>query len=145
MTEEQSIVQRKKILVADDDKVMLRAIKLALESSGYQVVTATDGASVVKIVDREVPDLILLDVLFPPDAMDVGMHWDGFAIMRWLRNMSEAKDVAVIMISHTDPAKYGPLCLEAGARAFLPKPLDMDELVATVRAVLAENQTATAA
>ena len=145
MTEEQSIVQRKKILVADDDKVMLRAIKLALESSGYQVVTATDGASVVKIVDREVPDLILLDVLFPPDAMDVGMHWDGFAIMRWLRNMSEAKDVAVIMISRTDPAKYGTLCLEAGARAFLPKPLDMDELVATVRAVLAENQAATAA
>lgn len=145
MPEEQSSIQQKKILVADDNKVILREIKLALESNGYHVLTATDGALVVKIVDHEIPDLIVLDALFPPDAMDVGMHWDGFAIMRWLQSMSEAKEVPVIMISRTDPVKYRPLCLAAGAHAFLPKPLNMDELVATVRAVLAENQTPTAA
>lgn len=145
MTEEQPIVQRKKILVADDNKIILKAVSMVLESNGYEVITASDGAAVVSTVDRDTPDLILLDLLFPPDAMDVGMHWDGFAILRWLRNMSNARDVPVIVISGTEPVKYEPLSLAAGARAFLHKPLDMDELVATIRAVLAENKTATAA
>lgn len=145
MTEEQPIVQRKKILVADDNKIILKAVSMVLESNGYEVITASDGAAVVSIVDRDIPDLILLDLLFPPDAMDVGMHWDGFAILRWIRNMSNARDVPVIVISGTEPAKYEPLSLAAGARAFLHKPIDMDELIATVRAVLAENKTATAA
>ena len=145
MPEEQSRVQRKKILVADDNKIILKAVGMVLESSGYEVITATDGAAVVSIVDREIPHLILLDLLFPPDAMDVGMHWDGFSIMRWLRNMSEARDIPIIIISGAEPAKYEALSLAAGARAFLPKPLDMDELVATIRKVLSENQPATVA
>ena len=145
MTDEQSIVQRKKILVVDDNKIILKAVSMVLQSNGYEVITAADGAAVVSIVDREIPDLILLDLLFPPDAMDVGMHWDGFAIMRWLRNMSEAKDVPIIIISGAEPAKYEASSLSAGARAFLRKPLDMDELVATVRTVLTENRTETAA
>ena len=145
MTDEQSSVQRKKILVADDNKMILKAVSVVLQSKGYEVITAADGAAVVSIVDREIPDLILLDLLFPPDAMDVGMHWDGFAIMRWLRNMSEARDIPIIIISGAEPAKYESHSLSAGARAFLRKPLDMDELVATVRGVLAGNQTPTAA
>jgi DNA-binding response OmpR family regulator len=139
------MAQPKKVLVADDNKVILKAVAQVLESNGYQVVTATDGASVVNSVDREIPDLILLDILFPPDAMDVGMHWDGFAIMRWLRNMSEAKNVPIIIISGTEPGKYESLSLAAGAQAYLHKPLDMGELLATIRAVLGENQTETAA
>ena len=141
MLEQQAHARPKKILVVDDNKVILKAVTLVLQSSGYEVVTATDGAAVVSIVDREIPDLILLDILFPPDAMDVGMHWDGFAIMRWLRNMSEAKDVPIIIISGTEAVKYEPQSLAAGARAFLPKPLDMDELIATIRATLGEKQT----
>jgi DNA-binding response OmpR family regulator len=142
--DQQPIAQSKKILVADDNKVILKAVKQVLESNGYQVVTAADGASVVNIVDREIPDLILLDILFPPDAMDVGMHWDGFAIMRWLRNMSEAKTVPIIIISGTEPGKYEALSLAAGAQAFLHKPLDMGELIATVRLALGENITTSA-
>jgi len=142
--DQQPIAQSKKILVADDNKVILKAVKQVLESNGYQVVTAADGASVVNIVDREIPDLILLDILFPPDAMDVGMHWDGFAIMRWLRNMSEAKTVPIIIISGTEPGKYEALSLAAGAQAFLHKPLDMGELIATVRGVLGESVTTSA-
>jgi len=64
MPEEQSRVQRKKILVADDNKIILKAVGMVLESSGYEVITATDGAAVVSIVDREIPHLILLDLLF---------------------------------------------------------------------------------
>ena len=145
MPDEQSIVQPKKILVADDNKIILKALSTVLQSNGYEVITAIDGSVVVSIVDREIPDLILLDLLFPPDAMDVGMHWDGFAIMRWVHNMSEARDIPIIIISGAEPAKYESQSLAAGARAFLHKPLDMDELIATVRAVLGENQTEPAA
>lgn len=143
--DQQPIAQPKKILLVDDNKVILKAVASVLESNGYQVVTATDGAAVVNIVDREIPDLILLDILFPPDAMDVGMHWDGFAIMRWLRNMSEARTVPIIIISGTEPVKYEPLCLAAGAQAFLHKPLDMGELIATIHGVLGEKQSEAAA
>ena len=92
----------------------------------------------LKMVEQEKPDLILLDILFPPDAMGVGMSWDGLAILRWVRNMSEDKNVPVIIISGTDPAKYKERCLAAGAAGFLHKPLNMDELIATVRTVLNE-------
>ena len=99
------------------------------------------AAAVVNIVDREIPDLILLDILFPPDAMDVGMHWDGFAIMRWLRNMSEARTVPIIIISGTEPFKYGPL--SGGRRAgYFHKPLDMGELIATIHTALGETAVA---
>ena len=71
-----------------------------------------------------------------------GMSWDGFAILRWLRNMSEDKSVPVVIISGTDPEKYKERCLQAGASAFLHKPLNMDELIATVHATLGENTAA---
>ena len=145
MIDQQPIDRPRKILVVDDNKVILKALTLVLQSNGYEVITAGDGAAVVSIVDREIPDLILLDILFPPDAMDVGMHWDGFAIMRWLRNMSEAKEVPIVIISGTEHGKYESQCLAAGARAFLHKPLDMNELVAAIRAVLGEKQTEAAA
>ncbi len=137
MTEQPSMNRPKRILVADDNKVILKAVTMVLRANGYEVVTATDGSAVVKFVDQEKPDLILLDILFPPDIG--GISWDGFAIMRWLRNMSGAKDVPVIIISGTDPEKYRERCLSAGAVAFLHKPLDMGELIAAIRTVLGEN------
>ena len=145
MPEEQSIVQQKKILVVDDNLVIRKVVELKLKAGGYEVVTAKDGSAAVSSIHKEKPDLILLDILFPPDLTEGGMSWDGFAIMRWLRNMmSGANDVPVIIISGTDPAKYRDRCLAAGAAAYLHKPLDMDELVATVHKVL-EQKTSEAA
>jgi two-component system KDP operon response regulator KdpE len=143
MTNQQPVACPKKILVVDDNEVIRKAVSLKLKASGYEAFTAADGSAVVKVVDKEKLDLILLDILFPPDATEGGMSWDGLVIMRWLRNMSGAKDVPIIIISGTEPAKYEP-CLAAGARAFLHKPLDMDELIAVVRAVLGENYPQTA-
>ena len=137
MTEPTPNARLKRILVADDNKVILKAVTMVLQAHGYEVVTATDGSAVVKVVDEEKPDLILLDILFPPDVG--GISWDGFAIMRWLRDMSGARDVPVIIISGTDPEKYQERCLAAGAAAFLHKPLDADKLIAAIRAVLGEN------
>lgn len=139
MTDQQPVAQPKRILVVDDNEVILKAVSLKLKAAGYVALTAVDGAATVRIVTQEKPDLVLLDILFPPDAMEVGMHWDGFAILRWIRNMSEDKDVPVVIISATDPAKYKERCLAAGAAGFLHKPLNMDELIATVHAALGKT------
>jgi CheY-like chemotaxis protein len=139
MTNQQPAAQAKKILVVDDNEVIRKAVSLKLKANGYEAFAAVDASATIKMVEQERPDLILLDILFPPDAMGIGMHWDGFAIMRWLRSMSGDRDIPVIIISGTDPAKYKERCLAAGAAAFLHKPLNMDELIATVRTALGED------
>jgi CheY-like chemotaxis protein len=139
MTTEQPAAQPKKILVVDDNLVIRKVVERNLKSSGYQVTLAVDASEAITAIKKEIPDLILLDLIFPPDPMDVGMHWDGFAIIRWLHNMSEASHVPVVIISGTDPAKYRDRCLAAGATAYLHKPLNMDELIATIQKAIGEN------
>lgn len=139
MTNQQPEAKPKKILVVDDNLVIRKVVEMKLKSGGYQVVLAMDASAAISAIKKEIPDLILLDLIFPPDPMDVGMHWDGFAIIRWLHNMSEASDVPVIIISGTDPAKYRDRCLAAGAAAYLHKPLNMDELVVIVQKALGET------
>jgi CheY-like chemotaxis protein len=139
MTTEQPAAEPKKILVVDDNLVIRKVVEKQLKTCGYQVMLAVDASEAISAIKKEIPHLILLDLIFPPDPMDVGMHWDGFAIIRWLHNMSEASNVPVVIISGTDPAKYRDRCLAAGATAYLHKPLNMDELIATVQGALGEN------
>ena len=80
----------KKILVVDDNAIILRTLSMKLKSSGYEVLTATDGAQAVSTVRREKPDLILLDISFPPDvAHGGGVPWDGFLILSWLQRLDD--------------------------------------------------------
>ncbi|MGH7967652.1 MAG: response regulator, partial [Limisphaerales bacterium] len=86
------------------------------------------------IVRRDHPDLILLDINFPPDVSHGGgVAWDGFLILDWLRRMEEAKDVPVIIISGGDPAVLCGRSQAAGALAFLHKPIHSTELLKAVR------------
>jgi DNA-binding response OmpR family regulator len=139
MTNDHPVAPPKKILVVDDTLVIRKVVEMKLKASGYRVMGAVDASAAISAIKQEIPDLILLDLLFPPDPMDVGMHWDGFAIIRWVHNMSGAQDVPIIIISGTDPAKYRDRCLAAGAAAYLHKPLNMDELLAAIHRVLGEN------
>jgi CheY-like chemotaxis protein len=130
----------KKILVVDDDQIILKTLSIVLVSNGYQVFTATDGPGAVSVVTRERPDLILLDLLFPPDAANVGgALQDGFFIIQWLRRMGEAKDIPIIIISGDKSAKNRQAAMAAGAVAFFAKPIDRVALLAAVRGVLGED------
>src|SRR5437773_11788864 len=64
---QENIMNRKKILVVDDDRVILKALSIKLNAKGYDVLTATDGSEAVTAVRTHKPDLILLDISFPPD------------------------------------------------------------------------------
>jgi CheY-like chemotaxis protein len=127
----------KKILVVDDNEIILKTISLKLQGAGYQVVTALDGAQAVASARKEMPDLILLDVSFPPDVG--GVEWDGFRIMEWFRRMENVKKTPVIVITGGDDALNKERAVSGGAVAFFHKPIDHDDLLKVIRATLADK------
>ncbi len=129
----------KRILVVDDDAVTLRYFSHSLTSRGYEVLTAVDGAGAVSIARLERPDLIVLDITFPPDvAHGGGVAWDGFLIMDWLRRMTEAKDIPIIVMTGSPAPEYEQQALAKGAAAFFRKPMDEGELLAAIRKALGQ-------
>jgi CheY-like chemotaxis protein len=137
-------MNRKKILVVDDNPVVLRAMSLKLKSAGYDVLMAMDGSEAVSSARRQRPDLIVLDISFPPDvAHGGGVPWDGFLIMEWLRRMDEAKTIPIIVITGGDPAVYKEKALASGAVNFFQKPVDNNALLATIHKILGDEPPAT--
>jgi two-component system OmpR family response regulator len=127
-------VRAKKILVVDDNEIILKTISLRLQGAGYQVITALDGSEAVSAARKETPDLILLDVSFPPDVG--GVEWDGFRIMEWFRRMENVKKTPVIVITGGQDVKDKERAVSGGAVAFFNKPLDHDDLLKVIRATL---------
>src|SRR5437868_15070062 len=124
----------KKILIVDDNAFILKTLSMKLTANGFKVLTAEDGGSGVSIVRREKPDLILLDLSFPPDvAHGGGVPWDGFLLMSWLRRLDEVRHVPVIVITSSEPARNKDRSLASGATAFFQKPLDHDELICLIK------------
>ena len=124
----------KKILVVDDNEIILKTISLKLQGAGYQVVTALDGSEAVAAARKEKPDLILLDVSFPPDVG--GVEWDGFRIMEWFHRMEAVKKTPVIIITGGEDASNKERAVSGGAVAFFHKPIDHDDLLKVIRATL---------
>jgi CheY-like chemotaxis protein len=130
-------MDRKKILVVDDDAIITSGLSRKLKDGGYNVLIAVDGSEAVSTVRKEQPDLVILDITFPPDvAHGGGVAWDGFLIIQWLRRLEEGKDVPIIVITGAESQKFKDRSLAAGAAAFFHKPIDNDELLATVRKTL---------
>jgi DNA-binding response OmpR family regulator len=130
----------KRILVVDDNIVFLKAMSLKLRAFGYDVLTAVDGGAAVSTVRQAKPDLILLDLNFPPDvAHGGGVGWDGLLILSWLRRMNEAEKIPVIAITAGDLEQYKDQCLAAGVVDLFLKPIDHEALVATIRKTLKEQ------
>lgn len=126
----------KKILVVDDNEILIKTITLKLQGAGYQVVVAMDGSEAVALARKENPDLILLDISFPPDLG--GVPWDGFRIMEWFRRLNVENRIPVIVITGSDEPKDKERATAAGAVAFFQKPLDHDALLKAIRATLGE-------
>jgi two-component system KDP operon response regulator KdpE len=131
----------KKILVVDDDQIILKTLTIALSCKGYQVLTASDGPGAISAVNQNRPELIILDINFPPDAANVGgALQDGFFIVEWLHRMGEAKDIPIILISGDKSAKYKRRASAAGVVGFFPKPIDHIALVDAIRSALGEDE-----
>ncbi|MFZ0826352.1 MAG: response regulator [Verrucomicrobiia bacterium] len=140
MDEPTTTINAKKILVVDDDEVILRTLSITLSSNGYYAFLAADGPEAVRVVTREKPDLILLDLVFPVDAANVGgALQDGFFIIQWLRRMGEAETIPIIVMSGDGSTKLRQRALDAGAVEFFTKPIDHVALLHAIRNVLGGN------
>jgi len=129
----------RKILVVDDNPVILKALSLVLESNGHEVLVAADGPAAFTVARREKLDLVLLDILFPPDIAQSGNTWDGLLILDWLQRIGAVDGVPIIIISAAEPWKFKDRCLAAGAQAFFSKPLDIPRLLDTIRGLFGHH------
>ena len=118
-----------KVLVVDDEKLIVKGIKFSLEQDGMQVDCAYDGEEAIEAALRTEYDMILLDVMLPKH--------DGFEVCQAIREFSEAP---VIMLT----AKAGDmdkiLGLEYGADDYITKPFNILEVKARIKAILRRNQ-----
>lgn len=126
----------KKILVVDDNEIVIKTISLKLQGAGYQVLTAMDGSEAVSLVRKEIPDLILLDLSFPPEVD--GIPWDGFRIMEWFHRLDTMKKIPIIVITGSEDPTAKQRATNTGAVAFFQKPIEHDYLLKVIRATLGE-------
>ena len=131
----------KKILVVDDDPVVLKALFLALRSRGYEMFAAFDGPEAFSIARQEKPDLILLDIFFPPDAAQSGNTWDAFLIIDWLQRSSVGYGIPILIISVAEPVEFRERCLAAGAAGYFQKPINLPELLDTLQQIFRPSVT----
>lgn len=116
----------KRILVVDDDEIMLEGLKIALEEEHHEVVTTNDNSDILKRVTSMKPDLILIDYRMPGD--------DGAKITQTLKRDQRTKDIPVIMFSASKGAEE--IAHQYGADSFLEKPFELDELIKRVHSFL---------
>ena len=117
------------ILAVDDEPRVLKLLKANLESSGYAVLTAADGEEALQTMERELPDLVLLDLMLP--------KMDGYAVCRRIREFSA---VPVLMLTARSAQVDLIHGFEVGADDYLTKPFSITELLMRVQAVLRRSK-----
>lgn len=115
-----------RILVVEDDPIIRQTVDYALRRAGFETLTASDGIEGLALAERELPDLILLDLMLP------GV--DGYTFAERLR--AKDTDVAIVMVTALDQERDKIRGLDAGADDYITKPFSMEELLARVRANL---------
>jgi two-component system KDP operon response regulator KdpE len=120
-----------RILIVDDDPAILKFLRANLKAGSYETLAAVDGAEALQVFERELPDLVLLDITMP--------RMNGFDVCRRLREWSK---IPIIMLSARGDEMDKVKCLELGADDYLTKPFGVDELLARVRAVLRRTESA---
>ena len=116
------MADRKKILVADDEQQLALAIKIRLETKGYQVVTAADGHGALELAKQERPDLVILDVLMPV--------MDGYSCLRELNKLLGRGKVPIIVLTARDRMK--DLFELEGIEDYVIKPFEHEDLLVRI-------------
>ncbi|APF17893.1 response regulator receiver sensor signal transduction histidine kinase [Caldithrix abyssi DSM 13497] len=117
-----------KVLIVDDDKENVDLIAYFLKPQNYKIITAHNGVDALKLVEKENPDLILLDIKLP--------KMDGFEVCERIKKKSPTKFIPIIMITALKDLKSKIRSLEAGADDFISKPFENIELLTRVKSLL---------
>jgi two-component system alkaline phosphatase synthesis response regulator PhoP len=126
---------KRKILVVDDEESLVRLITYNLNKEGFNTVCAYDGSEVARLIEKENPDLLILDLMLPEKG--------GLEVCQEIR--TSGSRIPIIMLTARDEELDRVLGLELGADDYVTKPFSVRELVARVKAVLRRNLGAEAA
>ena len=116
-----------RLLVVDDDEILVAVLRDALKAAGYQVETAGNGEAALAQMESALPDLLILDFSLP--------KVDGWEVLRRLRAATRTRALPVLVITGVD-VERGDEAIAAGANEFLTKPFSMAVLKSTVRRLL---------
>jgi CheY-like chemotaxis protein len=119
---------KKKILIVDDQRDIRRLVKLAL-APDYVLLEAENGADALEVVRREVPDLVVLDIMMPGSI-------DGLGVLDAIRLDPELKDIKVVLISARGQARDYAVGVQHGADAYFIKPFSPIDLVDRISRLL---------
>ena len=116
-----------KILIVDDSPSQLLGIQRIVEKLGHESITAEDGAAGVEVAKRELPDMVLMDVVMP--------NLNGFQATRTLSRDATTKHIPVILVTTKDQDTDRMWGLRQGAKAYLTKPFSEDELAEVIERI----------
>ncbi len=125
-------MERKRILIIDDEPDFVKILKARLQVEGYEVLTAGDGVRGIQVARRERPDLVILDIMMP------GM--DGHSVCETLKKSSLTEDIPVIYLTARTGPKDETVALEKGAKFYLTKPYNPNVLLEMVKSILTEEE-----
>ncbi len=117
-----------KVLIADDDALMVRLLSHKLSQKGLQVISAEDGEQALAMVGVEMPDIVILDGMMP------GM--DGVEVLKRLKQDAATRDIPVLLLSARKMEADVVAGLEHGAEDYMVKPFMPEELWARIRKIL---------
>lgn len=118
-----------RILIVDDSPSQLMGIRRIVESLGHEALTAEDGAAGVEAAKRELPDLILMDVVMP--------NLNGFQATRSITRDPATKHIPVILVTTKDQETDKVWGMRQGARAYITKPFNEAQLSETITSAIA--------
>jgi DNA-binding response OmpR family regulator len=121
-----------KILIVEDDLPTVELMKFALQSEGFEVVVVYDGITALRSVEKEKPNLILLDVMIP------GV--DGFEVCQLLKHNIKFMNIPIIMVTAKVRKEDRMLGFEKGADDYVSKPFDPIELVSRIKKLITERE-----
>jgi CheY-like chemotaxis protein len=123
-------MNKKKILLLDDEPDFVKVIKARLEANNYDVITASNGKEALEKVESDKPDAILLDILMP--------DMDGYQVCESLKQEKKTADIPIILLTgkELEPRGIDERCLKLGIDAFLPKLVEAKDLLAKIEEVL---------
>lgn len=130
------MAQNQKILCVDDEQDILDLLKFNLEKEGYEVLTANNGKKAIEVAKKEIPDLIILDVMMP--------EMDGMEACRELREISTLSNTVITFLTARNEDYSQIAGFEAGADDFISKPIRQRVLVSKIKALLRRSGAAEA-
>ncbi|MGV8843275.1 MAG: response regulator transcription factor [Pseudomonas sp.] len=119
----------KTVLIADDEPNIVISLEFLLQQAGYQVMLAYDGQEALEAIERQVPDLVLLDVMLP--------RLSGFDVCQKIRENPQWQHMRIVMLTAKGREVEISKGLALGANAYITKPFSTQELLAQVGALLA--------